>query len=96
MEMLLARLYVRGDILLTRDLHDSIISLRGEVWAYQTSLATPLFIEVPVPSQESGWSCMFVLEVSTLSLSTILILDFAIDPTVWYFHITTDTLFTSI
>jgi hypothetical protein len=55
--MLLARLYVRGDILLTRDLHDSITSLRGETWAHQTSLATPLFIEVPVPSQESGWSC---------------------------------------
>lgn len=50
--MLLARLYVRGDILLTRDLHDSIISLRGEVWAHQTSLATPLFIEVYAPIQD--------------------------------------------
>ena len=43
------------DILLTcrKYLCDLIISLRGEVWAYNTSLTPPLFIEVLVPSQES-------------------------------------------
>jgi hypothetical protein len=37
-------------------LHDRIISVRGEVWAHKTSLASPLFIEVHVPSQESARS----------------------------------------
>ena len=45
----------RVGILLTceKHLHDSIISLRGKVWAHTTSLTPPRFIEVPVPSQES-------------------------------------------
>ena len=30
-------------------MHDDIISLRGEVWAYKTSLTSALFIEVLVP-----------------------------------------------
>jgi len=34
-------------------LHDRIISLRGEAWAYKTSLTPPPFIEVPVPSLEN-------------------------------------------
>jgi hypothetical protein len=34
-------------------LYDSIISLRGEIGAYKTSLTLPLFIEVHVPSEES-------------------------------------------
>jgi hypothetical protein len=42
-----------------------------------------LLIEVPVPSQESKWSCICVLEVSNLLLPTILILDFRIITTVW-------------
>jgi len=37
-------------------------------------LTTPLVIEVPVPSQESDQSCIYVLEVSILPPSTILIL----------------------
>ena len=45
-----------------------------------------LFIEVPVPSTESERSYIFVLEVSMLPLSTILILDFGTVPTVWYFR----------
>jgi hypothetical protein len=44
-----------------------------------------LFIEVPVPSTESEPSYIFVLEVSMLPLSTILILDFGTVPTVGYF-----------
>jgi hypothetical protein len=36
-----------------KHLHDCIISLRGEVWAHKTNLTLPLFIEVPVPRQES-------------------------------------------
>ena len=34
--------------------------------AHKTSLTPPLFIEVPVPSQESERSCICVLEVSIL------------------------------
>jgi vacuolar-type H+-ATPase subunit F/Vma7 len=34
-------------------LHDHIISLRGEIRAHKTSLTLPIFIDVPVPSQES-------------------------------------------
>jgi hypothetical protein len=32
---------------------DSIVSLRGKIWAHTNSLIPPPFIEVPVPSQES-------------------------------------------
>jgi hypothetical protein len=43
-------------------------------------------IEVPVPSQESERSCMYVLEVYMLPLSTIsLIFDFGIVPTLLHF-----------
>ena len=60
-------------ILLTcKPLHDRIISLRGDAWVYQTNLQPPRFIEVSVPSQESVWSCICVLEVSILPLSVIL------------------------
>jgi len=54
-------------------------------WAHKTSITLPLFIEVPVPSQESERSCICVLGVSILPLSTILLLDFRTVPTVLYF-----------
>jgi len=57
-------------------LQDNIISLRGELWAHKTSLNTSLVIEVPVPCQASEQSCICVLGVSTLLLSTIILLDF--------------------
>ena len=66
---------------------DSIISTRGEVWDHKTSLSLPLSTELPVPSQESELSCICVLGVSFLALSTILIFDFWIVPTVCYFWI---------
>jgi hypothetical protein len=49
---LFAQLYVTVGILVTCA-NDSIISLRGEVWAHKTSLVLtlPLVTEVPVPSQ---------------------------------------------
>jgi hypothetical protein len=59
-------------------------SPRGKVWAHKASLTPLLFIEVSVPSQISQRSCICVLEVSILPLSTILIFDFGIVPTVWY------------
>ena len=49
--------------------------------ANKTSLIQPLFIEVPVPSQESEWSCISVLMLAILPLSTIFLLDFRIVPT---------------
>jgi hypothetical protein len=67
-----------------KHLHDRIISLKGEVRSYKTSLTPRLFIEVPVPSQESKRSCICVLVVSSLSLSTILIFGFRTVSTVWY------------
>ena len=43
-----------------KHLNDSIISLRGEVWAHKTSLTPPHLIEVLVPGQESERSCICV------------------------------------
>ena len=85
--MLFAQFNVRDGILITcgNHLHNCIISLKREVWACKTSLTLPLFIKVPVPSQESEGSCICVLGVSILPLSTILIFNFRIVPTVWYF-----------
>jgi len=62
---------------------DCIISLRGQVWAHKTYLSPTFFIGVLVPSQESERSGIYVLWVSIVPLSTILILDFGIVPTVW-------------
>jgi hypothetical protein len=45
----------------------------GEVYAHETCLIPPLFIEVPVPSQESEMSCICVFEVLILNLSTIFV-----------------------
>ena len=72
-DFMLAWLYVRIDILLTcgKHLHNHITSLRVEVWAHKASLTLPLFIGVPVPSQESEWSCIWVLGVYIFPLSTI-------------------------
>ena len=39
-----------------------------DVWAHTISLTPPLFIEVPVSSQESAWACSCVLMVSMLPL----------------------------
>jgi hypothetical protein len=85
---LLARLYMRLGILLTcrKHLHDCIISVRVDVWAHNISLTPPLFIEVPIPSQKSARSCICVLRVSILSLFKILIIEFEINLTVWYFY----------
>ena len=40
-----------------------------------------LFIKVPVPSHESGWSCISVLKLSISPLDAILIFNFVIVPT---------------
>ena len=49
------------------------------------SLTPTFFIEVHVPSKESGRSCICMLGISILHLSTILIFDVEIVPTVWHF-----------
>ena len=61
--VLVVRLCVRGGVLPTcgGQLHDRIAPLRGGVWAHNTSLTPPLFIEVPVPSQEMERSYRFFL-----------------------------------
>ena len=63
---------------------DKFLQWINWVWAHKTILTLPLFIEVPVPSQEIEWSWNCVLEVSILPLSTILIFDFGNVLTVWY------------
>ena len=54
--------------------------MNSQVWTDKTCLISPLFIKVTVPSQESEWSCICVLVVSILPLSTILILHFGTVP----------------
>jgi hypothetical protein len=56
-----------------KHLHDRIISLIVDVWTHKTSFTPPLFIEMPVPIWESVQSCICVLGLSNLHLSTILI-----------------------
>ena len=70
---LFAGLYARVGIFLIcgKHLHDPILLLRGKAQAHKTSLAPPVLIEVPVPNQESKRSCICVLRVSILPLSTI-------------------------
>jgi hypothetical protein len=43
---------------------------RCEAWAHNTSSTPPLDIEVPVPTKENEQSCIYVLGVSNLFLST--------------------------
>jgi hypothetical protein len=65
--------------------HGRIISLRGDAWAHITSLTLLPVIKVPLPSQESGRLCIYVVKVSILPLSTILMLNFVIFQTPWSF-----------
>jgi hypothetical protein len=48
-------------------LDDSVTNIQ----VHKTSLILPLFIEVPVPSQESKRSCICVLGISNLPISAI-------------------------
>jgi hypothetical protein len=51
---------------------------------HKTSITSQIFIEVSVSSHASERSCIGVLGVSIVSLSTIYLLDFRTVPTVWY------------
>jgi hypothetical protein len=64
-------------ILLTRGkhLHDHIISLRVEVWTHTIGLTPSILIEVSVSLQESERSCIRVLGIWILPLSTILMFE---------------------
>ena len=46
-------------------------TINSEIWAYQSSLTPPLYIEVAVPIKGSDRSCICVFEISILPLSTI-------------------------
>ena len=78
---------MRVGIILThgQHLHDRIISPSGETWVHKTSLTPPLFIEVHITSPESRKSCICVLRVSCLPLSTISLVLFGNVPTMWCF-----------
>ena len=56
----------------------------GKLWSQKTILTPSLYIEVPVPSQESELSCICVVGVSLLPLPMIYLLDFGTVPTVWH------------
>jgi hypothetical protein len=51
----------------------------------RTSLTPPLFIEVPVSSQESERSCICVLGIPNVSLFMLLLVDIGTVPIVWSF-----------
>ena len=70
---LFAWLYVRVDIWPKwgKHLYYCIISLQEVAWVNKTSSSPPPFVEVLVTCQESEWSCICVLGVSILHLSTI-------------------------
>ena len=81
---LLSRLCVGVGVLYAcrKNSHDHIISLRGKVWANKTGLSPSLFFLLKCLCQGRKG-----LGVSIVPLSTILIFDFGIIPTVWYFRI---------
>lgn len=90
-KIFIIKLYTRlyAQILLTsrQHLHERITSPRGHVWVYRTSLPPPLWIEVPVPSQEKKQSHICVLGVCILLLSTRFLLDFVAVSTVRHFNL---------
>ena len=61
-----------------------LLIVRGKVSTNTISLAPPLVIEMPIPSQESERSCICVLGVWFLRLSAINLLDFTNVQTVWW------------
>ena len=71
-----------------KHLHDSIISLRGEIGAYKASLTLPLFIAVHVPSVESERSYIRALGVSNCIFLQFVywILELSWE-CVWYFFV---------
>jgi hypothetical protein len=64
----------------------------------RNSVTLHIVIEVPVPTQESMWSIIYVFGVTTLPFSTIVLLDFATVPIVLHllllflFHFIADLL----
>ena len=64
----------------------NLLSIRLiDIWVHKTSLNPPLFIEVPVTNQECERWCICVRDtIYYMALSTILIFDFRIVPTVCY------------
>ena len=57
-----------------------LIFLGGKIWTHKTSFTPPLFIEVSALRQDVERSCIWVLGVSILPLSTIFIFNFRIVP----------------
>ena len=68
-----AWLYVRIGILLTttNNYMTASFHLEGRVWVHKTSLTPSLFIEVPVPSQESKRPCICVRCVNFASIYSV-------------------------
>ena len=79
-------------ILLTtgKYLHSSIIIIKEEDWVHKTSWSSSLCIEVSVPFQKSEQSCIYVLELSIVSLFLRFLIILITVMTVWvlcvFFH----------
>ena len=69
-----------------KHLHDRIISLRDDMLVHKTSLTISLFIEVTVPSQKSGRSCIGMLKYRLCLLLQLLCL------TVMYLYVRVSSL----
>ena len=67
---------VHSLLICRKHLHDCINSLRGEVWAHKSSLTPPLFLEVSVSSQESGWTSISVSGFDFCLILRFFLLDF--------------------
>ena len=62
-------------------------SKRGDFFFHKASFTPSLFIKVSVPNQKSERSCIYMLDVSILPISTILSLNFRTLPTICYFFL---------
>jgi hypothetical protein len=60
--------------------------INSEIWAHQSSLNPPLYIEVPVPIKGSERSCMCVWGIDFATFYNFL-LNFATVPTMCYFFV---------
>ena len=69
MMMLFARLYMRVGMLVAcrKHFHDRIFPLKRDIWAHKASLISSLLVEVPVPWQNSAWTCICVLGINLSS-----------------------------
>ena len=75
------RLYIL--LIAGKYLHSGIIIIKEEDWVHKTSWSSSLCIEVSVPFQKSEQSCIYVLELSIVSLFLRFLIILITVMTVW-------------